>query len=172
MNWKISFKVSQKFRFTFRHLQSDLVICWQVDIFSEILCLENLPSDVFSKIPSWFEKFLSSVADKRGRWQSWVVEVGGVLLLCFTCSKNNIFSPAWKRSVGWPQTLTDCCFSWACQTGNTLSLDFLPIHIFAFFGKRSKFVSSHCLSEISRYHNWPLAIKGDCHKTMRLDIWT
>ena len=172
MNWKISFKVSQKFRFTFRHLQSDLVICWQVDIFSEILCLENLPSDVFSKIPSWFEKFLSSVADKRGRWQSWVVEVGGVLLLCFTCSKNNIFSPAWKGSVGWPQTLTDCCFSWACQTGNTLSLDFLPIHIFAFFGKRSKFVSSHCLSEISRYHNWPLAIKGDCHKTMRLDIWT
>ena len=138
MNWKISFKVSQKFRFTFRHLQSDLVICWQVDIFSEILCLENLPSDVFSKIPSWFEKFLSSVADKRGRWQSWVVEVGGVLLLCFTCSKNNIFSPAWKRSVGWPQTLTDCCFSWACQTGNTLSLDFFANSYFCLFREKIK----------------------------------
>ena len=170
MNWKISFKVSQKFRFTFRHLQSDLVICWQVDIFSEILCLENLPSDVFSKIPSWFEKFLSSVADKRGRWQSWVVEVGGVLLLWFTCSKNNIFSPAWKRSVGWPQTLTDCCFSWACQAGNALSLNVLPIHIFAFLGTDQNLYLFIAYQKISIYSNWPLAIKGYFHKTMRLDI--
>ena len=172
MNWKISFKVSQKFRFTFRHLQSDLVICWQVDIFSEILCLENLPSDVFSKIPSWFEKFLSSVADKRGRWQSWVVEVGGVLLLCFTCSKNNIFFTCLKGEC-WLTTDTHWLLLFLSLSNRQhFIFRFLPIHIFAFFGKRSKFVSSHCLSEISRYHNWPLAIKGDCHKTMRLDIWT
>ena len=172
MNWKISFKVSQKFRFTFRHLQSDLVICWQVDIFSEILCLENLPSDVFSKIPSWFEKFLSSVADKRGRWQSWVVEVGGVLLLCFTCSKKQYFFTCLKAEC-WLTTDTHWLLLFLSLSNRQhFIFRFLPIHIFAFLGTDQNLYLFIAYQKISIYSNWPLAIKGYFHKTMRLDICT
>ena len=148
------------------------MICRQIDVSQKFFVVRICPRMFFQRFLRILEIPLLRCRQKRQ-----VTKLRGgdrrcALTRLHLIKKNNIFSPVSKRSVGWPQTLTDCCFSWACQTGNALSLNVLPIHIFAFLGTDQNLYLFIAYQKISIYSNWPLAIKGYFHKTMRLDICT
>ena len=149
------------------------MICRQIDVSQKFFVVRICPLMFF------FQRFLRilEIPLLRCRQKRQVTKLRGgdrrcALTLLHLLKKKQYFFTCFKAEC-WLTTDTHWLLLFLSLSNRQhFIFRFLPIHIFAFFGKRSKFVSSHCLSEISRYYNWPLAIKGDCHKTMRLDIWT
>ena len=149
------------------------MICRQIDVSQKFFVVRICPLMFF------FQRFLRilEIPLLRCRQKRQVTKLRGgdrrcALTLLHLLKKKQYFFTCFKAEC-WLTTDTHWLLLFLSLSNRQhFIFRFLPIHIFAFLGTDQNLYLFIAYQKISIYSNWPLAIKGYFHKTMRLDICT